>query len=72
MLGDDMKEVTARGLELHLENYDVSNYMNELRKFALVTESDYYSFEPYGNSIIWPYYSRAKVRPRIFRKIINN
>ena len=72
VLGIDMKEVPTRGLELYLESHDTFSAMNELRKFAQVTESDYYSFEPYGNSLITVYYSRAKVRPRIFRKIIDN
>ena len=71
-LGIDIKEVNTRGLELHLESNDIPTAMNELRKFAQVCDADYYSFEGYGDSIMFGYFFIAKVRPRIFRKIINN
>lgn len=68
--GQDIKEIPTRGIELMIRDINMNKALQELRKFAQITESDYFSYESYGDAI-YEYSNRiGVVKPRIFRKII--
>ena len=80
-MGLDILETPVRGLSLLVRycNPDkaVLFMLDELKKFAIISGQDYFSYEPFGeymgnylcsegNVVV------SEVRPRIFRKIMNN
>ena len=75
--GIDVREMQTRGLELSLRWVDsprtlVSEAMRTLRNFAIITGADYYFYERCGKNLNETNYGKTTVKPRIFRKIIDN
>lgn len=81
-LGVDIIETPARGLELSVRDVSIRENkmipaLMELEKLRQVSFHDYVSYENIGGSAILTYPTSstaaiAVIRPRLFRKIINN
>jgi len=78
--GIDIEEVPSRDLGIVVKvpkNSLILEYaVLELRKYADINEHDYFSWEPFGNSLCLPIASNVTIetyeaRPRVFRKIVH-